>query len=700
MFKRSTKITSLLVAAASVATMVPAMAADKIADKDGTIYRAVSYKDGKLYIDGKDIQDAKDEDGVFYLDNGKSTEVDSDIDSGDEITAIYGEKYLEIEDGDYYLDLSNGKVTDDSIRNDDREDAASELRKKIRKDDPSRYDETVRENVAEVDVDTDAEIWEVPAAPYSTPYYQVSYLKFASDKAGDVVNRTATVYTDAKGNYIDADNDLGKVNVLINKNINKDTTAQAISWVDPKERVSETESLQFDEVGTKTNKDKTAEVGLTIEHERTLAADKDYVYRLASLHVSYTNLEAYNAAKKAAVDSSTVKKEDYTYKITTDDAVAFFGSTKNPVAVKSSEDGKFYVIQKISKASDGDKDDAKLPKTTATYFTSENKDWRKKAKFNEDGSVKDGLVTTSDDGDRNVAFAEDFDTTYGEKFTDRKDNGIGYTVVDGKITKYQTSFESLNDNGSAKNDEKDKFVVKTFSLKNSNGYYYIDSDTNDDDFDDEDEFATAVDSEGNIWKLDSGKIYKYKNDGDYELMYKCDGGLNELSVYDDKNLVAYNEDDDVYAIVGGKSSTGKYDTTDDATDDTTTTAAAGLVQDATTGAWSYTKADGTKAIGWFQSPTSGLWYYMDANGVMQANGWIQDGGSWYFLDASGAMKTGWVYTGGAWYFLKNTAGNLGAMQTGWIQTGGKWYYCNASGAMLSNTTVGGYVLGADGAWIK
>ena len=126
----------------------------------------------------------------------------------------------------------------------------------------------------------------------------------------------------------------------------------------------------------------------------------------------------------------------------------------------------------------------------------------------------------------------------------------------------------------------------------------------------------------------------------------------------------------------------------------------GMHVDATTGAWSYVKADGTKAIGWFQSPTSQLWYYMDANGVMQANGWIQDGGSWYFLDSTGAMKTGWVYTGGAWYFLKNTAGNLGAMQTGWIQTGGKWYYCNASGAMLSNTTVGGYVLGADGAWIK
>ena len=677
MLKKSTKITSLVVAAATMATMVPAMAADKIADKDGTIYRAVSYKDGKLYIDGKDIQDAKDEDGVFFLNDGKSTEVDSDIDSGDEVTAVYGEKYVEIEDGDYYLDLSTGKVTDDEIRNDDREDAASELRKKIRKDDPSRYDETIRDTVADVDVKNDAEIWEVPAAPFTAPYYQVNYLTFG--KTVDVVGDTATVYTDGKGKYVDADNDLGKVNIILKKEIKAATTTTDALVINPDSRVSDAESLQFDEVGTKKNKDKTAEVSVKIEHIRTLASDKDYVYRLAALHIGYKNLAA--------------DETEFT-DITTGQAV-LFGSTKNPVAVKASEGNRFYVIQKISKEQGDDKDDAKLPKSTTTYLATENKDWRKKG----DKAAMDGVVTTNpaDDDDRTVY--DKNDDTYGEKFSDRKGNTVGYTVVNGKITKYQTEYETLNDNGSATNGDDDKFVVKTFSLKNSNGFYYIDADKNDDDFNDKDEFATAVDSEGNIWKLDSGKIYKYKNDGDYELKYKCDGGLNELSVYDEKNLIAYNEDDDTYAIIGGKSSTGKYDVKDDE-QQTTTTAQAGWVQDSATGAWSYVKADGTKATGWFQSPTSYLWYYMDANGIMKTNGWIQDGGYWYYLDATGAMKTGWVYTGGAWYFLKPTNGNKGAMQTGWIQTGGKWYYCNASGAMLSNTTVGGYRLGADGAWIK
>ncbi|MFR1908099.1 MAG: hypothetical protein ACLS28_21265 [Clostridium neonatale] len=107
MFRRSTKITSLLVAAASIATMVPAMAADvkKVDDQDGTIYNAIAYKDGQIYIDG-DLED-KDE-AAYYLSDGKYTDLD-DIDSGDEVRS-YGTKYVEVGsegDGDYYLRFRN-----------------------------------------------------------------------------------------------------------------------------------------------------------------------------------------------------------------------------------------------------------------------------------------------------------------------------------------------------------------------------------------------------------------------------------------------------------------------------------------------------------------------------------------------------------------------------------------------------------------
>lgn len=61
----------------------------------------------------------------------------------------------------------------------------------------------------------------------------------------------------------------------------------------------------------------------------------------------------------------------------------------------------------------------------------------------------------------------------------------------------------------------------------------------------------------------------------------------------------------------------------------------------------------------------------------KAKGWNQTNGSWYYLDESGQKKTGW---------LQDKDGN--------------WYYLNSSGVMLSNTTINGYKLGANGAWVK
>ena len=66
------------------------------------------------------------------------------------------------------------------------------------------------------------------------------------------------------------------------------------------------------------------------------------------------------------------------------------------------------------------------------------------------------------------------------------------------------------------------------------------------------------------------------------------------------------------------------------------------------------------------------------------------------LKANGIMATGWYNDNGTWYYLNAT----GALQTGWVQDNGNWYYLNLSGAMQYNTTVDGYALGADGAWVK
>lgn len=133
------------------------------------------------------------------------------------------------------------------------------------------------------------------------------------------------------------------------------------------------------------------------------------------------------------------------------------------------------------------------------------------------------------------------------------------------------------------------------------------------------------------------------------------------------------------------------------------------------GKWYFLDKDGVMQTGWYKenntwyyldavngdmklnwAKVNGKWYFFNVHGAMQT-GWVKDGTKWYFLDqTNGDMKTGWVFTGKKWYFLASS----GAMKTGWVATGGKWYYLYSNGSMAANTTVGGYKVGKDGAWIK
>ncbi|WML59044.1 bifunctional 2',3'-cyclic-nucleotide 2'-phosphodiesterase/3'-nucleotidase [Neobacillus sp. PS2-9] len=113
------------------------------------------------------------------------------------------------------------------------------------------------------------------------------------------------------------------------------------------------------------------------------------------------------------------------------------------------------------------------------------------------------------------------------------------------------------------------------------------------------------------------------------------------------------------------------------------------------GTWYYLDAvNGDMKLNW--AKINGKWYFFNVHGAMQT-GWVKDGTKWYFLDqTNGDMKSGWVFTGKKWYFLASS----GVMKTGWVFTGSKWYYLKADGSMAANTTIGGYKLGKDGAWIK
>jgi hypothetical protein len=86
--------------------------------------------------------------------------------------------------------------------------------------------------------------------------------------------------------------------------------------------------------------------------------------------------------------------------------------------------------------------------------------------------------------------------------------------------------------------------------------------------------------------------------------------------------------------------------------------------------------------------------------TIKASQWVQlTNGSWQYNDSMGnPIKSNWFNdkSSGKWYYL----GADGVMQTGWILNGGKYYYLNSNGSMAYSTTISGYKLGSDGAWVK
>ncbi|VDG69752.1 cell wall binding repeat-containing protein [Clostridium carnis] len=580
-YKKTAKAASSLAVIASVFLAIPAEAESykRIQDNEGIVYDGLAYKDGIFYIDGEVNQLGE---GNFHLSDGKYIKLKK-INSGDNFN-LYGEKYLEIENGDYYVDLNTGKIIDDNIEEDEKDDTLTNLRKEIRKDNDGRYseDEDVRNN----------DIYIIENNKFLESWYY-TYLK-------DTNSKEVMVFTDKEGNYIDADYNIGKVSLYYKKLINKNNGR----------------------VSFENTKDEKEDLKVNIYNEKVLCQDKNYIYRLAYLSIIYN-------------DNNVISN------VTTDSSITFGGyknnNKVNTVKIENAGEELYAipVIQKISKEqAEDDIDGAKYPKSVEIYFL------------------------TGDEG--------------GNLETDKLLEN--YTVNDGKIITY--GFEN------------DKLKAYSISLRSKNGYYYTDfSDGADIDSDDVKDMDVSTD--GELWILESGFIKKFNNDDDFEKVYKVDGSMNELSVYDKENILVWNEDNEIYSIITkdilNKSEEIKEE--NKVTDN--------WIQN-DDGTWNYLNDDGTKKVGWVQSLSSKLWYYMNADGVMVSNCWIKDNDKWYHFNENGAMQTGWNYIDNNWYCLEQS----GAMKTGWINDKGTWYYCSESGAMLHNTFVNGYYLGDNGAWTR
>ncbi|NRT78872.1 N-acetylmuramoyl-L-alanine amidase family protein [Clostridium beijerinckii] len=599
MFKRANKITSLLVAAASVMALVPAYAADvkKVDSEDGTVYNAVAYKDGKFFVDGE----INDDEEAYYVADGKFNKLE-DVDSGDEAD-LFGEKYLDVSDGDYTVDLDKGSVTDDDVKGGTADDAAAALRKKIKDDTDDRYNEKTSDKIVDENEDQDEQLSKlniVPGAKYGKLWYYTQYdaaMENATDyKDANGYAHEFNIYTDTDGNYIDADYNLGKVKV-------KTTASAADDKTITKEDTIENTNDKYDAAGTNDA------LRASVRQKKVLTQDKDYIYRLVDVTVKVTEGNAtISEINGIAVGGKTVLEYD--------------DATKQSVTFKA--------IQKISKAQDSDEvDGAKYAKSVTTYALSNDS-------------------------------AEKLDDS--ELFTD--DIHGHYTIVGTKLVAYTTdkSYTEASSEGA-----KVLARAYTLKSKSSYYYADSEDQTKEDcevSAQDDKTSAVQTDVDGNLWRLDGGYIYKFDGTDDWDKVYKVDGSFDELSVYDKDNMVAWSEDDDVYSLIGGKSddNNGGETTTPVTTAGWTQTSAGwtytkadgtkatGWLQDG--GAWYYLKADGTMATGWVQDGAT--WYYLNGSGAMQT-GWLNDNGTWYYLNGSGAMLANtttpdgyYVGANGAW----------------------------------------------------
>ena len=577
MFKRASKITSLLVAAAAVVSVTPVNAVERLGTQEGTIETITPFE-GNYIFDGYKNDDQ--ETSIYYNDGKEDKELEDadDYDISDSVK--YGKKYIVAKDGDdeYLLDLTTGQVDDESIE--DKEDnIKSNLKSKLKKTD--RYD-----NVETKDIEL--------TKLFTNTYGDVWY-KYTAKGFFGVVNA-------ADGKYLDV-SDLANVYV----------------YTDSKKK-----NVKYEKFGD-TNNDITVELA----DFNPIAQDSDYIYAVIKVTLS--------AADGADVEISKPEQ---------------------------------YFLQKISKEQGEQKDDAYTTKSVTSYYL--ESEWGDDANpllDSEDSNKSFQLLTGAYDG-----YSSNENRLFNVK------DGVMYVtgVKDDSVKMFKIVFK------------KEKIDLKDGSAKKVDTYVAkVDGDCDHDIING----AVSIDIEGNTWALDKGKIIKYDGDS-FKEVYICDRSLNELEVYNEKNLAAWNTADEIYTTIQEGTLSKDEDTS--AVTEEVDKAEEGATTETTDGETTEVKDEATsKKAGW-EKNADGTWsYYKDGETVKGQ--WIQDG-NWYYLKEDGIMATGWLQDKGEWYYLNAS----GAIVYGWFQDAtGNWYYSSTTtGAMLSNTTVDGYVLGANGAWVK
>lgn len=599
MFKRANKITSLLVAAASVATMVPAYAADvkKVDSQEGTVYNAVAYKDGEAYIDAE----VNDTDAGYYYKDGKFTELDN-VDSGSAVEA-FGSKYAKIDDGkDYNVDLESGKVLDSDVPGDTEDDAASALRKETK--DADRYDATgSTSGVFARDVIADLAV--IPGAKFTDNWYSTKlYTKAGQFKSVGNAVSSSTIFTDMKGNFIDADYKLGKIKIETTLAGASSTTSASVTI----ENTKDDYKLRVD-----------GDTYASVVGGAILGQDKDYIYRIADItvHVDLTSLSSNKVVE--------INGKNFT--------------------VNASGDKTITVIQKISKKQDsGSVDDGKYASDVYNYVISNDsadvldgkaKNYRALAQLQDTkAEVVNGKLVLVNVLNKKDASNDSFngsarpETVLVQAATLKQKNGFYYTDIE----------DSANITAEF-NDKTDKAAVDT----DVDGNIYVLDGGYVKKFDGTDDWTK-------IYKVDGSfdAISAYDKDNmvawsQADEVYSVIGGKSDDTKKDDTTTTT------PAAAGWAKNTDGSW-----SFNKADGTKATGWYTD-TTGTWYYSNANGIMLANAWAQDSAGAWYYLGGSGAMTVNAWVQSGGKYYYVGANGAMLANtttpdgyWVGADGAW----------------------------------------------------
>ncbi|WP_455793665.1 N-acetylmuramoyl-L-alanine amidase family protein [Clostridium butyricum] len=598
MLRKSTKVAALLVAAASITSIMPASAAERLGTKDGTITRGFAYADGKYVYDGYRTDD--DDAAIYFNDGNKDKQIDDydDYDMEDESPIFYGTKYVQVEEsGDYYLlDLSTGKIDDDESVQDKFDNSKSKLYTNLKKAD--RY--SVSKDKRDKD-DAIVSFKQILEGKRGDVWYQYTALgDTTTSVAVDVTTDAAATYdegvirtgfTNDSGKYIDITHD-ANIYALVKSS----TTSDKLKTVKLSEYDKDNGGVTAKFLGTE-----------------AITQDNDYIYAITTVQLTYEN--GYAPA-----------------------------GVENNVSVQ-----KF--LQKIAKAQGDKEDGGYLPKSTTSYQLDA------KALYDDGGDVEEASKVILNDSSLDhkiVNYEVKNSTLYATGVKSGNVKVWAIKLKKGKIDTKQGT-KDVDTYVAIKDDDFDQDVVGS-DLADSEKAYSIDKDGNTWVLDK----GKVYKSTGSDFKemytcdraLDRLDVYDENN----LMIWEADGDVytnvaeGKKQTDEDAGVTDEDKNPTTPTVGWNQNANGTWSFYD----------ATGAQMKASWvnlgGTWYYLKADGVMATGWLLE--GGNWYFLNpvSNGYLGAmkTGWIQDNGTWYYLKSNGAMAANeyidgyYLGSNGAW----------------------------------------------------